>query len=707
MAEAVLRIRAEGGRETAAALGAIHGKVRSVYQAMSAEARALAKRMAQANAEAFNLQQKAIDLACKKATEAQRKLAAESKRAAAQTAAANQAAAAAIRRSASSEFAWRRRANERSVAEERRELDRGVREFQRAERRKTAALQAEVGRRGRMTRGGSSRDSGAEERDRSPRRRSGRGGGSTSMDVLERSVTFFAGYGDDIRESQRARNELEHRAQVLASNELRDPNARAQVMGVVQAENLRTGVDPTEILSAIERAQAGFSALGTSADRAVYLGQVLPMLTSAAVATGTKLEDMVDAAGEFQRQMNISSADMPRAIAGAIAQGRLGSISFKDQARHMGVLAGGGARYLSTTGPNSMVSNALVGALFQTAGQAGGGGDVAATRARAFQDNFTSDRGRNRLRGLIGYNAFDERGQLRAREGETQADAFARVSEDAFRASGGNATRFGVAMGGANTRSRALTDQLFRDLSAHQGRLTTFRGLVSAGMTATRADTDAAARDALNTPLSQDAQRNARAFWQRADPRQSFAMENQRAIDELKARSPLLGKIAENPLTMGMMDLLGTIQQNLGPSPSAGPTGGPARTRRELYRQQAENEVNQRYNGWRDSGNPLMWLAGSAAEAVGGEGRRREATQEINARVQELVANAQSRGINVDRPLRIAPGSSVSLDPATVRDIGNAVANAGGGSGSAQDRAFNAARAATGAVPVPPEYRQR
>jgi hypothetical protein len=523
--------------------------------------------------------------------------------------------------------------------------------------------------------------------------------GGDVVGMVERGLTFFAGYGDDLRQAQRAAAELEHRATILASNELNTPSARGEIMSTVRRENLRTGTDATEIMTAIERAQSSFSALGDAASRATYLREVLPMLTNAAAASGTTLVDMVDSAGEFQRQMNISAADMPRAIAGMIAQGRYGSISARDQARHMGVLSGGGARYLSTQGADSTVSNALVGALFQTAGQAGGGGDVAATRARAFQDNFTSDRGRERLRDLIGYNAFDRTGQLRRRDGETQADAFARLTEDAFRASRGNATRFGVAMGGVNTRSRALTDQLFRDLSSNGGRLRGFRNLVSAGINANASDTEAAARDALSTDLAKSAQRDARGFWAQVDPQRSFATDTRSALGDIKASSPLLGKLLDNPLSVGVMDSLGALRSTLTEKGTKNTALAP-RTRMDLYRQQATTEVMQRENAWRESADPTAWVGGAIATSLFGERIQARQRDAIEARTAELAAFGQSRGVDVNRPLQLAPNTAVELGPNTINQLRNTAPNA-------QGAAFGRANAATGAAAVPPEHRSR
>jgi hypothetical protein len=327
-----------------------------------------------------------------------------------------------------------------------------------------------------------------------------------------------------------------------------------------------TGLDPRGIMDAIGNAQANFSALANATDRATYLNRVLPMLAQAAVASNSSLEDMVNAAGEYTRQLNISGQDMPRAIAQAIAEGRLGSIGFKDVAGHMGVVAGAASRTISSTPEDSLRSRALVGTLFQFAGRAGGSGDEAATRARAFFDNLSSGRGQKALREGLGYNAFDATGQIARRQGETQVDAFQRVVQDAYRRSGGNSTRFLDTIAGANTRSRTLGDQLFRDLRAHGGRLTDFRGIIDQSMNATEGDAVGQPFRAITgTEANARARREVREFYGLTGDSTRFAQDTERAQNEMREAHPFLGRaLGDNAVFRGVLDATNLAgQQNL------------------------------------------------------------------------------------------------------------------------------------------------
>jgi hypothetical protein len=156
-------------------------------------------------------------------------------------------------------------------------------------------------------------------------------------------------------------------------------------MGATRRESERTGLDPTELLEGLGRAQSAFSQLATTADRAAYLNQVLPLLANVAATTGARFQDVVDEAGEFQRQLGITAAELPAALAGNVAQGRLGSISARDQARHMGAIGGLAGRFLSSAPGTGMQSLATTGTACSTArGRSRrGGARRSPTRSRA------------------------------------------------------------------------------------------------------------------------------------------------------------------------------------------------------------------------------------------------------------------------------------------------------------------------------------
>lgn len=423
-----------------------------------------------------------------------------------------------------------------------------VAEHERAERRRTAETEA------------------AEKRRASARRRFLAGAPEAAGNAVTQAAAAFADYGDDLRARRQAREQVELRGVQIAAGDIGDANAARELSAATRNVAMLTGLDPRGIMDAIGNAQANFSALANATDRATYLREVLPMLGQAAVATNSSLEDMVNAAGEYTRQLNISGQDMPRAIAQAIAEGRLGSIGFKDVAGHMGVVAGAASRTISSAPEDSMRSRALVGTLFQFAGRAGGSGDEAATRARAFFDNLSSGRGQKALREGLGYNAFDATGQIARRQGETQVDAFQRLVQDAYRRSGGNSTRFLDTIAGANTRSRTLGDQLFRDLRAHGGRLTDFRGIIDQSMSAT---TQSAVGDPFRaiqgTDANARARREVREFYGLTGNSTRFAQDTERVQNDLREAHPFLGRaLGDNAVFRGFLDATNLAgQQNL------------------------------------------------------------------------------------------------------------------------------------------------
>jgi alkylated DNA nucleotide flippase Atl1 len=381
--------------------------------------------------------------------------------------------------------------------------------------------------------------------------------------VANASVAAFGRFSDDVMERRRQRETLDLQAQQIA-NDVGDPRSARQFSGAMERISSDTGIDPTQVLEAMGTAQERFSALGDIAQRASYLNTVLPELARAAVASRTSLTDMVGAAGEFQRQLGITNQQMPAAISQAIASGRLGSISFADQARHMGAIGGGAARFLSNNPTNSLQSLAATNALFQTAGQAGGGGDVSATRARAFLDNFTSGRGQGRLTGLLGHGVLDASGQIRTNRGESQTDALIRTIEEAFRRSHGNADQFLTGVAGTNARSRQLGDQLFRDLRQHGGRLTAFRGLIDQSLTASPENVINPGFEAVQgTAAVQRSKQENRAFFRQTGAEYGYVSDNERAFRAFQEAHPFLASITPDAVRSGM-NIGGAIDQVIG-----------------------------------------------------------------------------------------------------------------------------------------------
>jgi hypothetical protein len=276
-------------------------------------------------------------------------------------------------------------------------------------------------------------------------------------------------------------------------------------------------------------------------------------LARTSVGTGTSLEDLVSATGEMQRQLNIDPRALGASVRREIARGRLGSIQFQDEAAHLGVLAGGVSRFMGTgNAEQSQQALDVTSALFQTAGQGGGGGDQSATRARAFINNMTSGRGRHRLEGLLGHAAFDTSGQLLARQGENQAQAFQRMIEETWTASHGNADRFLTAIAGVKAPSRVVGDQLMRDLRQNRGHLSHFAQLLNPG----EANADASFNDVANTDAIKRARQENRTFFRQTDREAATPYTStDRMMRDLKERSPFLGSVLDNSVMRGALDL--------------------------------------------------------------------------------------------------------------------------------------------------------
>lgn len=436
-----------------------------------------------------------------------------------------------------------------------------------AHRRATEAVEIETGRRGNLTdrekrqveslaismvaaheqaeRRRTAATNRAEKERATARRRFLAGAVGGAVQGAERVGAAFAQYGDDAREKQHVRDRIELKSAQIAASDIGDAAAAPELSRATQRVAELSGLDPEGVIEAIGTAQANFSSLADATGRSSYLNNVLPMLAQAAAASGTSLTDMVNAAGEFQRQLGITNEQLPTALAQAIQGGRLGSISFGDQARHMGVIGGAAARFLSSRPEDSMQSLATTNALFQFAGRAGGGGDVSATRARAFLDNFTSARGQKALHDTLGYDVMGANGQINTRNGETQSQAFQRVIQEVYARSRGNSTRFLDAIAGQNNRSRGLGDQLFRDLRSHGGRLTEFGALVDQQARGTVANSIERPFQAVHdTQANARARREVQNLYALTGAQGNFGTTSEQQRQDLERSHPVLGRLA-------------------------------------------------------------------------------------------------------------------------------------------------------------------
>lgn len=465
--------------------------------------------------------------------------------------------------------------------------------YQRMEQRATALLEAEVGKRGALTRREQSqvhqlalamtndhiraeRQRTAETNRESQRRvQIARETLSSVYNIGRQVAGAYGAYGDTVREAQQRSRSMEFQATQIAAGDIGDRSAAPELLAASRRVAEETGIAPEQVLEGLSSAQSKFSQLGTRESRGAYIQNVLPMLARASVATGTSLPDMIDAAGEYQRQFQIGAADLPQAIASAIGQGQLGSITFRGQAAAMGTVGGLATRFLSSDGSNGAASLAATGALFQFAGRAGGSDEESATRVRAFLTNFTSARGQRGIHDLLGRDALNRQGQIVTREGESQPEALARLFEEAFQRSAGNRQGFVTALAGNNVRSQPVADQLYTDMQRHAGRATDFRQIMGAGG---RVD-DLISRPAeavLDTAQGRINREQVRQFYREAVDRQENRGfdDTRRGVENMRREHPFLAFAADNPVSRGLADLWFT---NLGDG--AQPSGAPAAPR--------------------------------------------------------------------------------------------------------------------------------
>lgn len=562
MPEAVLRIKTEGGAEARELITALERAVGGAQQRMARGARASQQRIVRDTVQATGQQvgayrQAAIVIERQEQLITRSKLRELAKQGEAARRFATLYADAHRRATAAIEAEVGKRGN--LSDRERRQVETlalaMVNEHEQAERRRTAATRREAAQREQANR--------RERRDRDAEaRRFLAGAPSAAASAARRGMEAFANYSDNVEERRQARQQVDLRATQIAAGDIGDVSAASQLTAATRRISEQTGLDPQGVIEAMGEAQASFSALADATSRGAYLDQVLPQLARAAVATGSTLTEMVQSAGEFQRQLGITNEQLPTAISQAIQAGRLGSISFKDQARHMGVIGGAAARFLSSRPEHSTQSLATTNTLFQFAGRAGGGGDMAATRANAFLTNFTSTRGQRALQETLRYRVMGDDGQIVTRRGESQSQAFVRVMEDVYRRTGGNSTRFLNAAAGMNVRGRALGDQLFRDMRSHGGRLTDFNEILNRQSSGTVQNTITAPFEAIaGTEANQRARRSVRDFYGATGTTTRWADNAERQRAELRSQGFVGSVLADDRLFQGVLGATNMVMQ--------------------------------------------------------------------------------------------------------------------------------------------------
>lgn len=518
--------------------------------------------------------------------------------------------------------------------------------------------------------------------------------------IARRGLEAVGDYGDQVRTQHERRRAIELSATQLAAGDIGNASLAPMLVNASQQVATNTGQTPEAVMAGLNRAQSRFSALGDAGARASYLTQVLPQLAQLATATNTPLEAVVDTAGELQRQLGIDNSQLADRLAQLVVQGRNGSIAFQDLAQHMGVVGGAATRFLGSSGAASGHSMATTGALFQMAGRAGGSGDEAATRARAFLDNFSSARGQRRLTALLGHRVLDRSGQVITRDGETQSDAFQRILEEAYRRSGGNSDRFLTGVAGVNTRARSLGDQLFKDLQRHGGKANDLASLTSGSVSASFGNTITPAFQAVRGTEAMQAQARANAlFYRQTGQGGSFAQSTEQQLASLRESSPFLASLLDNTFSRGALDATNATIAASETSRFAG-QNGPATTRGDLMHRIAQGRAVQEqdaaFSGFSGTiagavlpDSARQWLLNRATSRIEGEMRSDDAAagRDSNARLR-----------NPDQPLQLAPETVVAIGAAVGQAVSVAVGAPQGKVHAANVAALDATHRASGGV---------
>lgn len=185
-----------------------------------------------------------------------------------------------------------------------------------------------------------------------------------------------------------------------------------------------TNVDPGSLIGALEVAQNRFSDLEGFAEN-------IQRIAEAAQATGSPLEDWVGALGEFQRQMNVSTEDMPDLIGMVTQAARDGSIEAGDIAANF---AGIMSTFATLRGGKGGMTQARE---FMGVSEVMGAGGRSAEETRTLVTNLMSVLSRSEVqtgieRATGRRDLFDERGVMQT----SFADLFGAMNEargDAFR----------------------------------------------------------------------------------------------------------------------------------------------------------------------------------------------------------------------------------------------------------------------------------
>jgi TP901 family phage tail tape measure protein len=468
------------------------------------------------------------------------------------------------------------------------------------------------------------------------------------------ALASFNATTDQTRQANDVRDNVELSAARIAAD-TGALDSRQQIIDAIRTTSTDSGLRPEDIAEALSTAQSSFSALGDADSRASYLQTVLPELARLAVATNTPLADVVSTAGELQRQLNISNTDLPDTLAKIVDAGRKGSVGFTDMAQSMGVLGGQAATF--THGGQDAVD--LVNTVFQFGGRAGGTGAEAATRAQAFFGNLTTAEGQRGFNSALGSQAFDAHGQIQTNRGESQSAAFTRMIEAVYRNTGGNSVRFARAVGGGRKESIALANQLFRDLSSHDGQLTDFRQMLTGSRGTTSASVTRPAFESVsNTEAMRKARQTNRTTFREAESQNGHVAMADRAAAEARERGGWRARLMNVPGMDTMNQLLSFASDG-----ADAEVHGTARTRADELRNQARALAASRYN------TAHQGLFERMSDNIDPREREKQIEQGAQGIFNQLVSQTGQTAAELEQELTVSQESANQLAQANAQAL--------------------------------------
>lgn len=331
----------------------------------------------------------------------------------------------------------------------------------------------------------------------------------------------------------------------------------------------RTGVSPEAILQGISVSQERFSGLLTATEGGEQglndFFRNIEFMAEVSRATGSSMEDVIGAAGEFQRQFGLNAAETRDALS-IVAEGALqGSLSLRDFASRFpaAIASFQGARGISGT-------EAL--REFQAIAQALRAGGLDPRVARTQQQNLlaTLVQRQSQLRG-VGINVRGENGRIRSVGDIVAQAARSRRAQDPRR------LRRALGSQEATAALQGLILQEQRAIGGQAGALTLQQRIdvpIEEGAQLFRDTIEELNQDASGDIINQRIQREARLIQESDRLIERFGQLT-RLLTELEDRDPFLTTVGA-PIAAGAIQGAGAaaILSRLGGSAAAGGGGG-------------------------------------------------------------------------------------------------------------------------------------